>query len=102
MVSQRSDKLKELKTTVVDYQSYTDIDFVPPASFFVMAFDQNGNQAYYFIHTSSRAIAQQWCDESFGKGRYLVKASKITKTKSKLESGGLSCHGVSTRRGQKR
>lgn len=83
-------KHNKTKITVVSYDEFTDIDFVPPASFFVMAFDQNGNQAYYFIHTSSRAIAQQWCDESFGKGRYLVKASKITKTKSKLESGGVT------------
>ena len=71
--------MKELKTTVVDYQSYTDIDFVPPASFFVMAFDQNGNQAYYFIHTSKRDVAQGVVNDHFGHNRYKVKASRLQK-----------------------
>lgn len=93
---------KELKITVVDYASYTDIEFLPPANFFIMGFDEKGNQAYYFIHTSSRSVAQQWCDEYFGKSRYTVKASKITKTKSKLESGGLSAVGSQSRRGQRK
>lgn len=89
---------KEIKITVVDFITYTDVDFQPPANFFVMDSMQN----YHFIHTSDRAVAQNWCNEYFGENRYTVKASKIQKTKSKLESGGLSCTGTSTRRGQKR
>ena len=83
---------------MVSYAEFTDIDFIPPANFFVMDSMQN----YNFIHTSDRSKAQQWCDNHFGKGRYTVKASKITKGKIKNESGEYTAVGTSTRRGQKK
>lgn len=90
--------MKELKITVVGFAEFSDYEFTPPATFFVMDSMQN----YHFIHTSSRSDAQAWVDEHFGKNRYTVKAGKNQKTKSKLESGGLSALGTSTRRGQKK
>jgi len=32
---------KELKVTVVDYKTFTDIDFIPPSTFFIMDSLQN-------------------------------------------------------------
>lgn len=90
--------MSETRTTVVSFAEFSDIEFIPPATFFI----QNAMGEYIFIHTSKREIAQAWVDENYGKGRYTVKASKIQATKSKLESGGLSCTGTATRRGQKR
>jgi hypothetical protein len=90
--------MTEQKITVVDFEQFTDIDFYPPATFFI----QNAMGEYIFIHTSHRAVAQAWVNETYGKGRYSVKASKTQPTKSKLESGGLSCTGTATRKGQKR
>lgn len=55
-----------------------------------------------FFKTKNRALAQEACDELYGKGRYVIRAVKDQKNKSKLESGGLSCTGTSTRRGQKK
>lgn len=88
----------KLKTTVVDFNQFTALDFIPPATFFI----QNAMGEYIFVHTSKRQLAQEWVDENYGKGRYTVKASKLQATKSKLESGGFSCTGTATRRGQKR
>ena len=48
-------------------------------------------------------LAQAVADDYSGvKGKYKVVAAKISKTKSKLESGGLSCTGTSTKRWQKK
>ena len=55
-----------------------------------------------FFKTKNRALAQAACDDLYGKGRYVIRAVKDQKNKSKLESGGLSCTGTSTRRGQKK
>lgn len=91
-------KIGKIKVTQVSYAEFTDYDFQPPATFYVMDSLQN----YTFIHTSQRAVAQEVVDEIYGKGRYTIKAAKQQKTKSKLESGGLSCTGTSTRRGQRK
>lgn len=92
-----SDK-KEIKSVVVSYQQFTEWDFVPPGSFYIR--DALGD--YFFLKTSDRLKAQQAVDLIYGRGKYTVVAAKIEKTKSKLESGGYSCTGTSTRRGQKR
>lgn len=52
-----------------------------------------------FFKTKNRALAQEACDELYGKGRYVIRAVKDQKTKSKMESGGLSCSGSNSRRG---
>lgn len=89
---------KELKITTVSYEQYTQYDFIDPATFFIVDAMQN----YVYFHTSKREEAQKVCDEHYGKGKYTVKASKIQKTKSKLESGLCSASGTTSRRGQSR
>lgn len=86
-------KPKELKITKVDYETYTGIDFIVPSTFVVR--DSMGD--YNFIHTSSRAEAQAWSDNTYGAGKFRVIATKLQKTKSKQESGGYSCNGTATR-----
>ena len=85
---------KEVETVVVSYQEFTDYEFIPPASYFIMDSLQN----YVFYKTSDRAKAQNACDEQYGKGRYTVKASKITKGKIKNESGEYTVRGTQSRR----
>lgn len=70
-----SEKKKELRVTEVSYEEFTDYQFVPPSSFYVMS----ATQIYYFIHTSKRAEAQQWVDNTFGVGHYRVIPSKMQK-----------------------
>lgn len=90
--------MSELRITTITFKQFADIDFTAPATFFI----QNAMGDYIFIHTSKRNVAQAWVDENYGKGRYTVKASKLQATKSKLESGGFSCTGTATRKGQKK
>lgn len=61
--------------------------------------DALGNRVYYL--TRNRADAQRQADLDY-QGKYKVRAVKDQKVKSKLESGGLSCYGTATRRGQKK
>ena len=56
--------------------------------------DALGNRVYYL--TRNRADAQRQADEDYD-GRYKIRAVKDQKTKSKLESGMLSCYGTATR-----
>lgn len=90
--------MTEIKITVVSFEQYTDYEFIDPATWFVMT----ATQDYYYFHTSKREVAQAKADELFGKGKYVVKTSKMQKTKSKQEHGGVSVRGKQTMRGQKR
>lgn len=81
-------KPKEIKVTVVSHEEFTDYEFQPPSSFFIMDSLQN----YNFYHTRSRAAAQDKVDEDYGKGRYKVIASKLEKG-----SGEYTCRGTQTR-----
>ena len=86
---------KEVKVTVVSFEEYTEYDFVDLSTFFFK--DAMGNRHY--VHTSKRTEAQRIADEFSGvPGKYKVIATREQKTKSKLESGELSCTGVSTRK----
>ena len=87
-------KPKEMKVTVVDYETFSDYLFVPVSTFFV----RGATGDYYFFHTSKRAEAQKQADEMFGKGKYTVVASKLQKEKPKSESGLYSCTGVGSRK----
>lgn len=59
--------------------------------------DALGNRVYYL--TRNRADAQKQADLDYGKGRYTIRAVKDQKSKSKMESGGLSCSGSNSRKG---
>lgn len=90
--------IDKVKTTLVSYEEFTNYEFKPPATFYIMDSLQN----YIFVHTSQRSVAQEVVDEMYGKGRYTVRAAKQQATKSKREDGGYSAVGVGTRKGQKK
>lgn len=92
-----SDK-KPVKTVDVKYDQFTTWDFIPPGSFYI----RTALGDYLFVKTANRKVAQDYIDETYGKGKYAVVASKLEKGKSRLEGGGYSCTGTSTRRGQQR
>lgn len=87
-------KKKDIKVTTVDYNTFTDYLFIPPSTFYI----QNAMGEYVFVHTASRQLAQEFIDQTYGKNRYTVVASKLQKTVSKSESGELSCRGTATRK----
>lgn len=87
-------KEKELKITIVNYAQYTDYEFIPPALWMI----QNAMGEYVFISTSSRQVAQDYVNSTYGPNRYTVVATKQIKTKPRSESGSLSCTGTNTRK----
>ena len=89
--------MSKQKITTVSFDEFSNYEFIPPATFFI----QNAMGEYIFIHTAKRAIAQEWVDENYGKGRYTVKASKLQKGKE-LGEGSKPAFGTATRRGQKK
>jgi hypothetical protein len=58
--------------------------------------DALGNRVYYL--TRNRADAQRQADLDY-QGKYKIRAVKDQKSKSKQESGGLSCSGSNSRKG---
>lgn len=86
--------ISKLKITIVTYDQFSEYEFAPPATFFV----RMATGDFIFFKTSDRKVAQQEIDNMLGKGRYTAIPSKTQKTKSKLESGGLSCTGTASRR----
>lgn len=90
---------KEMKITKVTYEEMEDIDFLPPSTFYF----KNALGEFIFLHTSKRQVAQDYVDELTGvKGKYVVVASKLQKTKSKQENGSVSVRGKQFTKGQKR
>lgn len=89
---------KEIKVSTITYEQYIDYEYIDVANYFIVS----ALQEYIYFHTNDRMLAQSKCNEMFGVGKYSVKASRITKTKSKSESGGLSATGTSTRKGQQK
>lgn len=89
---------KKIKTVVVEFEAFSAWDFIPVGSFYIR--DASGD--YLFLKTSNRAEAQKYVNDTYGKGKYTVVAAKVQKTVSRLESGGLSCTGTATRKGQQK
>lgn len=90
--------VKIIKTVDVEFDTFSEWDFVPPGSFYI----RPASGDYLFLKTSDRKAAQDFINEQYGVGKYAVIPAKIQKTKSRLESGGLSCTGTATRRGQQK
>lgn len=80
----------KVKVTQVSFDEFTDIDFIPPSSFYCTDALQN----YTFIHCQKRDKAQQIVDEIYGKGKYLIKAAKLQKG-----SGEVTCRGTNSAKG---
>lgn len=89
---------KVIKTVSVDFDAFSEWDFIPPGSFYI----RQACGDFLFLKTSDRKAAQDHINNEYGKGKYTVIPTKDQKTKSKLESGGLSCTGTATRRGQQK
>ena len=90
---------KQIETVVVTYEQFSDWEFNPPGSYFIRI--STGD--FIFYKTADRLKAQVQIDLDFPpKGKYTAIPVKISKTKSKLESGDLSCRGTATMRGQKK
>ena len=82
----------ELRITTVSHEDFTEYDFVPVATFYF----RNASGDYVFMHTSRRALAQQWIEDNYGK-HYTVVAAKIQKGKP-LGEGARPAYGTASRK----
>lgn len=86
---------KEIKTTIVDaaeldnYNAEEGFTFKHPSKFYVLT---SLNQLVY-IHVRSRAEAQAWADENWGKNFYIVRQAKMSSG-----SGDYTCTGSNSRK----
>jgi len=76
---------KELRTTIVEFDQYADIDFDHPSSYYVRT-----ALYYLYLHTRSREEAQNFVDNEYGKGKYTVRAARLEKPKGKFEGHKIS------------
>lgn len=70
--------MPDLKTTFVEFEQFSDIDFVDVATYYIKS-----ALGYVYIHTKDREAAQEWVNENYGKGKYTVRASKNVLTQPK-------------------
>jgi hypothetical protein len=81
--------LNKIKTTIINYEEFTSIDFKPPSVYFI----KNALNEYIFYHTKDRATAQEESNKEYGSGHYKVCAAKIAKNRKDL-----TCTGTATRK----
>ncbi len=82
-------KQKEIRTTEITYDEFSGPEFKSPCRFYIKSVFN-----YVFIHVKTRELAQQWVDENYSKGFYLVRSFGLEKGNNKrLESCGLTARG---------
>lgn len=69
--------MTDLKTTIVSFEDFSALDFMPPSNLFF----KNAIGDYIFIHTRDRKVAQAWVDDySGGKRLYTINNARLQKT----------------------
>lgn len=66
---------KDVKITTVPPEIYSEEEYKHPSKYYIV--DCMGNNVY--IHTRDRAVAQQTCDNIYGKGKYKVRTTSDSK-----------------------
>lgn len=67
--------MSKTKITVVSFNDFMDDEFHKPSNYYI----KNALGEYIFIHSRSREVAQEMCDDMYGKGQYKVNASRMGK-----------------------
>lgn len=61
---------KELESIIVSYDQYTDMDFICPSKWFI----RNSLGDFEFIKVQKREKAQEYFDDKYGVGKFIVRA----------------------------
>lgn len=64
---------KDIKTTVVSYNKYMELDFKRPSKYYIRC----ATGDYIFIHCNSRSAAQEYVNNEFGKGKYAIRCNDL-------------------------
>lgn len=79
---------KQLRTTLVSYEQFSDIDFKDPAVYYIRL----ANDTYLYFHTNDRKAVKEYIDKEYN-GIYAIRASKMIKPKGLVEGHNLTCRG---------
>lgn len=79
---------KEIAMVVVEFEEFSDFDFVAPSSLYI----RNAMGQYVYVKTKDRVKAQAQIDKVYGAGRY-----PLIGTKTRVATGPLTCTGTATR-----
>ena len=75
-----------MKTTLVTYEQFSQLEFNHPANYYVRL----ATGEYLYVHSRSRDKCQEFIDNEYGVGHYTVKASKLTQSKPKYLGHNIS------------
>lgn len=61
---------KQLESVIVNYENFIDLEFTPPSKWYI----RNAIGDYEFVKVQKREKAQQFFDEKYGVGKFVVRS----------------------------
>lgn len=61
---------KQVESVIVSYEDFSDLEFTPPSKWYI----RNATGDYEFIKVQKREKAQQFFDEKYGVGKFVVRS----------------------------
>lgn len=61
---------KQIESVIISYEEFVDLEFTPPSKWYI----RNAIGDYEFIKVQKREKAQQFFDEKYGVGKFIVRS----------------------------
>ena len=61
---------KQIESVIVNYENFIDLEFTPPSKWYI----RNAIGDYEFVKVQKREKAQQFFDEKYGVGKFVVRS----------------------------
>lgn len=78
-----------MRTTLVKYEDFIQPDYEDVATYYI----KTAMGDFLYLHSKSRKACQDYVDNEYGKGKYTVRASKLTQPTEPKNLG----HNISAR-----
>lgn len=77
---------KQLRTTLVTYEQFSDLDFKDPSVYYIKL----ATGDYLYFHSNDRNLVKEYIDKEYD-GKYAIRASKMIKPKGIVEGHNITC-----------
>jgi hypothetical protein len=77
---------KQLRTTLVTFEQFSDLDFVHPSTYYIKL----ATGDFLYFHTNDRKLVKEYIDKEYD-GIYAIRASKMIKPKGLVEGFTVTC-----------
>jgi hypothetical protein len=77
---------KQLRTTLVTFEQFSDLDFNHPAVYYIKL----ATGDFLYFHTNDRKLVKEYIDKEYD-GKYTIRASKMIKPKGLVEGFTVTC-----------